>query len=409
MRRIVVILALLLSVVGYSETTVIDGDTWNYIVVNNEVVLEHPDVHDYTKGRPLPVVNKTGDIKVPDHINGLPVTVIGPAAFCGVTGVIEIPATVTNVSSTAILGKFLQKQLLGSDLNCNVHVGYLFTPPEATLFFKGNKPAFNGYNILYYRYIQGGNTQIHEIRMCYKYGERYWDDDFLVDRTVYVTTGSDWEVSSSSKLYGGEIKYGAAPVAINYDGLTRRLTLSCDAPGAYIFYNKSGASLEDDKVFYSSPLTINKVTTIKAYAVVPGYPYTIESEFECVPEVILGSVVVPITWPDQFPSFYTKFGSDIYDALEQKTGKVSYDGTELTVLDDFIAGTDPTDINDVLKATIVMKDGLPVIGHSPTLSPEEEAKRVYTVYGKRKLQDAKWYEVFSVADYHFFKVSVRLK
>ena len=162
MKFILTSLVLSLSVVAFSETSVIDGVTWTYVVKNNEVLLEHPDVHMRSSAHPLPVVDLKGDIKIPDSIDGRPVTAIGPAAFQDVSGVIEIPSTVANIHAQAFLGEFLQFQLLGSSWGGSVTWAYLYKPPKVTLLFKGNKPAIDSSDL--YRY----DDRIVRIRMSCK-------------------------------------------------------------------------------------------------------------------------------------------------------------------------------------------------------------------------------------------------
>jgi len=104
-------------------------------------------------------------------------------------------------------------------------------------------------------------------------------------------------------------------------------------------------------------------------------------------------------------SFIAKFGDNFAAALTKKTGKRDGAGNELSVWHDYVAGTDPTDINSTFKAKIEMKDGLPVIEWEPNLNSNGEV-RVYTVYGKADLGDA-WHSPTNALD-HFFKVDVAM-
>ena len=130
-----------------------------------------------------------------------------------------------------------------------------------------------------------------------------------------------------------------------------------------------------------------------------------------VTEIVGGPVAVPETWSARFPGYAAKFGKDFAASLLKPTGKVDAEGNALAVWQDYVAGTDPTDAADVFRATISYKGETPVISYAPRLTDVEEAKRVYTIYGKTRLTDSSWTVVPSdrAGDYNFFKVSVRMK
>ena len=76
-----------------------------------------------------------------------------------------------------------------------------------------------------------------------------------------------------------------------------------------------------------------------------------------------------------------------------------------------MAGTDPTDVNDVFRATVTMSGGTPVVSWTPVLSATEAAKRIYTILGRQSLLTGDWTVVPSgqEANYNFFKVTVKMK
>ena len=90
----------------------------------------------------------------------------------------------------------------------------------------------------------------------------------------------------------------------------------------------------------------------------------------------------------------------------------------MSVEDDYVAGTDPTNLESKLTATIKMgADGKPIVSWKPPLNGEDadgagirEGVRSYSVYGKQALDDAaeKWTPVTEgdEGNYHFFKVEV---
>ena len=125
-----------------------------------------------------------------------------------------------------------------------------------------------------------------------------------------------------------------------------------------------------------------------------------------------GPVAIADGWAKQFPGFTAKFGSDFTAALTRPTGKRDHAGNAMLVWQDYVAGTDPTDENDVFTASISFAaDGMPVISHSPEFKDAgEAAKRKYTTYGKSRLNDPVWSVVDgNASDYNFFKVTVEMR
>ena len=130
-----------------------------------------------------------------------------------------------------------------------------------------------------------------------------------------------------------------------------------------------------------------------------------------VTEITGGSTAVPDTWPSRFPSYTAKFGSDFTASLTKPTGKKDAVGNDLQVWQDYVAGTDPTDVNDAFRATIAMSGNTPVVSWTPVLPAAEAAKRIYTILGRQSLLTGDWTVVPSgqEANYNFFKVTVKMK
>ena len=126
-------------------------------------------------------------------------------------------------------------------------------------------------------------------------------------------------------------------------------------------------------------------------------------------------VPVPYLWLD---SYGLGRETDFETAAKMKLGKVDGAGRAMSVEDDYVAGTDPTNLASKLTATIKMgADGKPILSWKPPLNGEDadgvgirEGVRSYSVYGKQTLDDAaeKWTPVAEgdEGNYHFFKVSV---
>ncbi len=130
-----------------------------------------------------------------------------------------------------------------------------------------------------------------------------------------------------------------------------------------------------------------------------------------ITEIKGGAVAVPETWAARFPSYVAKFGSDFTASLTKPTGKKDATGNPLRVWQDYVAGTDPTDVNDLFRAEIRIVANAPAVSWSPTLSAAEAAKRTYTIYGRQSLISGDWTAVPSgqESNFNFFKVTVEMK
>ena len=151
--------------------------------------------------------------------------------------------------------------------------------------------------------------------------------------------------------------------------------------------------------------------SIPSDAVVPS---TSSGIVNIIGEVVAGaSIAIPSAWAEQYSGFAEKFGSDFTSALTKPTGKRDGAGNAMLVWQDFVAGTDPTDDNDVFKASITFDgQGRPVIGWTPEfVNPSEAAKRRYRKYGKVRLQDQDWTEFADgeESNFNFFKVTVEMR
>ena len=130
-----------------------------------------------------------------------------------------------------------------------------------------------------------------------------------------------------------------------------------------------------------------------------------------ITEVKGGAVSVPSSWADNYPSFTEKFGSDFTKALAKKTGKKDLAGNDMFVWQDYVAGTDPTKIEDKFTASITVVDGKVTVSYTPELDDARKALRKYTTWGKKSLFDTDWTVVQEghETEYNFFKVSVEMK
>ena len=132
-----------------------------------------------------------------------------------------------------------------------------------------------------------------------------------------------------------------------------------------------------------------------------------EEEIKVPAETTGGTeVAIPTTWFETFPAFAEKFGDDFAEAAVKPTGKTTANGTPMSVWHDFVAGTDPTDKDDVFKAIIEVVDGVPNIKWEPNLNADGDNVRVYRKLGKAKLSDSEWLPADS--GHNFFMVTVEM-
>ena len=189
----------------------------------------------------------------------------------------------------------------------------------------------------------------------------------------------------------------------------------------------NGRSLEYKNIKESTEPVVESVVSLVTTNVVIHYivnsvqpqmaiPTTYDTGFvNIITEVKSGGAVsVPVTWMVSYPSYTEKFGTDFTKSLTKYTGKTDGAGNPMLVWQDYVAGTDPTDLDDKFTASITMADGVSMISYSPELSAEQAALRSYKTYGKAKLVDEDWTDVTNLsnaerANYNFFKVSVEMK
>lgn len=132
------------------------------------------------------------------------------------------------------------------------------------------------------------------------------------------------------------------------------------------------------------------------------------------------AIYVPESWKAELDmqfglgtatEFEKKFGTNWAGALTQTTGKKNGVGVDMKVWEDFVAGTDPTDVNSKFSACIEMVGGKPVVTWTPALNGAgvKSGVRLYKTYGATTLGGV-WDEVADghEAAYNFFRVSVEM-
>ena len=194
----------------------------------------------------------------------------------------------------------------------------------------------------------------------------------------------------------------------------RRIAYVSDSGSGGSGSSGGGSSGEETTASAQVVLTVtNVVVHYVLNSVVPeiAVPVSGDTGFvTVVTEIKGGAVAVAESWATNYPGFTEKFGSDFSAALTKLSGKRDSQGNALMVWQDYVSGTDPTDENDVFKASITLVDGVPQVSYTPELPEAETAKRKYTTYGKARLQDEEWSVVDGdAANYNFFKVTVEMR
>ena len=118
-------------------------------------------------------------------------------------------------------------------------------------------------------------------------------------------------------------------------------------------------------------------------------------------------VPVPYAWLLQHdPEIVDEF--DVYEAAAKAAnGKKDFSGNVLQVWQDYVAGTDPTNLASRFTANIEMVDGVPIVTWEPDLNTNGII-RTYKVYGKETLEDGCEWQYPTNSLHRFFKVSVEM-
>ena len=112
---------------------------------------------------------------------------------------------------------------------------------------------------------------------------------------------------------------------------------------------------------------------------------------------------VPYSW---LSGYNLGLDSDFETAAWQSSGKHDTSGRGMSVWQDYVMGTCPTNVDDHLRATITFADGTPIVGWTPNLNTNG-IERIYTVHGKTNLTDAAWMCPTN-SGHRFFKVTVEM-
>ena len=145
-------------------------------------------------------------------------------------------------------------------------------------------------------------------------------------------------------------------------------------------------------------------------AYVDGVTWTVDNSDIVVPSEVTGggTVSIPRSWFSKYSNFKAKFGLDLSAATRKPNGKKGVFGNPMFVWQDFVAGTDPTDVSSVFYANIDMVEGVPSISWNPNLNTNGAQQRLYTIMGKKDIANAllDWHP--AQVDDRFFKVIIEM-
>ncbi len=230
-----------------------------------------------------------------------------------------------------------------------------------------------------------------------------WAGDYLVAvltaTNAYLTSGTKYE---NAKAVKGDCDHATARWAFGGGMNTKDPTVRY-VVGAYHAMRLYNRPLTEAELAHNRAIDEVRFRRTASEVVVPigdGKTVTIPTSWFETGKIGERSVFDPA-------AFAAKFGTDWLAAAVMPTGKAATDGSPMYVWQDYVNGCDPTNPEDVFRATIEMVDGVPYIGWEPNLNTIETL-RVYRILGKTDLADAgeQWGRVRS--GHRFFKVTVEM-
>ena len=352
---------------SYEET--VDGVDWSFVISDGEVAIGGGS----NKKTAVPT-STVGRVTVPAQLGGRPVTSIGRSAFDGCKGVTEVilPDGLLEVGSTAFRG---------CTSLVSVHM--------PTSLVRIATSAFSGCSSLADAALPEGLATIGNFAFS------------------FCTSLSAVTVPSSVTSLGTSAFEGCRSLeTVRFKGnVPKGLASSMILDRAVrVFYPKAfetSYSVFVPKEIFAGYSDTKGLLMVNA---IGGASVTVSDTW--VSEEIAGRY-----GRGKVAEFKRKYGSDLAGAMYRATGKFAGDGRALTVLDDFVAGTDPTDEKSVFTASIAVgADGKPIVTWSPDLNDNgAKSVRTYRVMGAKELGSG-WTEVPEGGEdqFRYFKVDVSL-
>lgn len=426
--NIITVLSLILCASAYSMTEVVDGIQWHYDIEDGEAVVSCVSDGNNTVATAIdPSI--TSPVRIPKKLGGYPVSKIGPSAFirCAITAV-TFHQGIRDVGDSAF---FQCSDLRAVDFSSGVTniSRYAFqydSNLEAVALPDGvvniDICAFNECSKLQAIVLPRSLTSIQANafgKCCLLDGVKIPSGVRLLGKGCFGGCSSLTDVwLEGDTLPEMETTYVlTSPFCGHAEDFTFHLTKACQSKrrsrllfGEWVTVDDEGSSNESAVNLTVTNVVVNYVlnSTQPQFAI----PLSSDTGFVNVIAEVEGSAIsVPESWSENYPLFKTKFGSDFSKAVVMKTGKQEQNGKDMLVWQDYVAGTDPTNPQDVFKAFITIQDGKVTVSYTPELDAERKALRKYTVWGKKSLLDGNWVEVTNqeLSGYNFFKVTVEMR
>lgn len=118
-----------------------------------------------------------------------------------------------------------------------------------------------------------------------------------------------------------------------------------------------------------------------------------------------GAIEVPYKWLDAY-GLLAEYDPEL--VVFRETGKTDGAGKALTVMDEFVAGTNPNDPASKFSVKIEVVDGKPVVTWDPALNGDgiKTGIRSYTIQGSNDLKEWSAVPDGKESEYHYFKAKV---
>ena len=341
----------------------------------------------FPRVRPAVAAGYEGPLEIPAYIDGLPVRKIGEAAFiqCTKLTAVTIPATVREIGDRAFADCWqLQRVSIASGVarvgnaafsNC-LALAELDFPATLSRLGAG---AFQGCIALRDVYFRGNAPRLAEAEAGWA-GEKSYLGEGIFRQTGY---NARFRVHIDPATTGW--------IAPGVKGVPEKWPVDFGYMQAH--ESVSEPSGDDGGGGGATPAAGGFVAVVTEIGGSPG-----------------GAVAIPDSWAARYPSYADRFGTDFPASLTRPTGKRDAAGNPLAVWQDYVAGTDPTDPDDLFTAWIEVEDGHPRIAWKPRLDAPEAARRRYTLHGRASLLEGDWEEVppDHVAHYNFFRLRVEM-
>ncbi len=135
-------------------------------------------------------------------------------------------------------------------------------------------------------------------------------------------------------------------------------------------------------------------------------PDTLQNQVLIAPQDGSMMFMLPNSWLEEYYP-----GKDLaqWQTIVESDGlKTNETGRAMPIWCDYVAGTDPTNAASRMVAKINFTNNVPEVTWSPDMTGD--GRRVYRIWGKKKLSDASWTEVGAGGEgnYRFFRVSVEM-